>query len=296
MDKARAVANFLVVARSGSFSQAAIEAGVTPQAMSKTVRQLEEALGVRLIHRTTRKLSLTEEGQQLCDLAEPGLRILDEALNQVQHSRQKIEGLIRLSGPTSVGLRILVPMVREFRERYPAVQFDLQLDDHFTDLIEAKIDVGFRAGTAPERNLIVRRLRGIKQIICASPDYLERHGKPESLEDLLRHRCTGFRHPNTGRVVPWELQVGDNLVYQDVPAIVTFNNVEAEVEAVRSGIGIGQLTGYMVEQELANGTLVPVLPELATERLSLYMFYPQRKQIAPRVRAFIDFAMEFHRS
>jgi len=295
MDKARALANFIIVARVGSFSQAAIEAGVTPQAMSKAVKQLEESLGVRLFYRSTRSLSLTEEGKQLYEHAEPGMRILDEAFNYIQQSKQGIEGLIRISAPTSIGIRVLVPLLKQFQQAHPSIRFDLHLDDHFTDMVESKIDVGFRAGTTPDRNVIVRRIGGIKQIICASPDYLEAHGTPKSLSELSHHRCTGFRHPNTGRVVPWELLVNNDLVYQDVPAIATFNNVEAEVEAVCKGIGIGQLSSYMITQEVADGTLVRLLPELTSERLSVYMFYNNRKQMAPRTRCFIDFVMDMVR-
>jgi DNA-binding transcriptional LysR family regulator len=260
--------------------------------MSKAVKQLEEHLGIRLLHRTTRKLSLTDEGARLFELADPGLRLLDEALGHVQHSRHEMDGVIRVTAPLSIGSRILVPLVRGFQEQHPGTHFDFQLDDHFTDLVAAKIDVGFRAGTAPERNVVARQLRKLSMTICASPDYLRQHGTPDSLESLLQHRCTGFRHPNTGRLIPWELQIGGEIVFQEVPAVATFNDVEAEVAAVRAGIGIGQLTDYMIGDDLETGKLIPLLPQFASARLGLYIYYPQRERIPLRVRRFIDFVVE----
>src|SRR5438093_592232 len=129
MDKARVITLFTGVVRAKSFSQAATDAGLTPQAVSKAVRQLEDHLGVRLFHRTTRSLSLTEEGERLFELANPGLRLLDEALEQVKSSRQEVDGLIRVAAPMSFGSWLLVPVMREFQERYPGAHFDVQLED-----------------------------------------------------------------------------------------------------------------------------------------------------------------------
>lgn len=296
MEKAHCLTVFLAVVRAKSFRQAAIQAGVTPQAMSKSVKQLEEHLGIRLLHRTTRKLSLTDEGARLFELADPGLRLLDEALGHVQHSRQEMDGLIRITAPPSIGSRILVPLLRQFQENHPGTHFDLQLEDHFTDLVAAKIDVGFRAGTAPERNVIARHLHNLPMTICAAPEYLRKYGSPDSLDSLLRHRCTGFRHSNTGRLLPWELQIDGAIVFQEVPAVATFNDIETEVAAVRAGIGIGQLIDYMITGDLEAGTLIPLLPQFSSSRLGLYMYYPQRERIPLRVRRFIDFVLETARS
>jgi DNA-binding transcriptional LysR family regulator len=292
MDKARVVTLFIGVVRAGSFSQAAADAGLSPQAVSKAVRQLEDHLGVRLFHRTTRSLSLTEEGERLFELANPGLRLLDEALDHVQNSRKDMDGVIRVAAPTSFGNHMLVPLVRDFQEQYPGVQFDLLMEDHFTDLIEAKIDVGFRGGNPPERNLISRRIGDIGLVICAAPRYIERYGAPKTVDELLAHRCTGFRQPNTGRMVPWELHVDGGTVYKDIPTVASFNTVEGEVQAVRAGVGIGQLAAYMVDRDLADGNLVHLLPQTTTVNSGVFMYYQQRTQMPQRVRQFIDFASE----
>lgn len=292
MDRARVLTLFLGVVRAKSFARAAAEAGITPQAVSKAVRTLEEDLGVRLLHRTTRKLSLTDEGTRLFELADPGLRQLDEALAQVRSAKSEDDGVIRLTAPPSVGTYVLVPLMKAFRDAYPGITFDLVLSDLFTDLVEARIDVGFRAGTSPGQNLVARRLCDLPLVICAAPAYLQRHGEPRTLDDLMAHACTGFRRPVTGRMVPWELNIGGDLVFQDVPAVATFNDVQTEIEAVRAGMGIGQLSTYLVREDLRAGRLVPILRQFDSHNVGLYMYYPHRTHIPVRVRRFIDFVAE----
>ena len=290
MDKARVISLFIGVVRAGSFSQAAAAQGLSAQAVSKAIRQLEDHVGVRLFHRTTRSLALTDEGQRLYELSHPGLRLLDEALEQVKGSRDEVNGLIRIAAPTSLGTHLLAPILRSFQERHPRASFDLHLADQFTDLVASKIDVGFRAGNPPERNLVARRVGAIVLKVCASPGYLERHGAPAGMEDLLRHRCTGYRQANSGRLVPWELQGDGGTVYLDLPCVASFNTTEAEVAAVREGMGIGQLAGYLVDEDLAQGKLVHLLPQLDTSNAGIYMYYPQRTHMPSRVRHFIDHA------
>lgn len=295
MDKARVLALFLGVVRAKSFQQAAVDAGITPQAVSKAVRALEDELGVRLLHRTTRKLSLTTEGARLFELAAPGMRLLDEALEQVRTSRGEDDGLVRISAPPSIGSRVVVPLVKAFRDAWPGITFDVVLSDLFTDLVEAKIDVGFRAGTSPGETLVARRLCDLPLVMCAAPEYLAQRGEPESLDDLDRHWCTGFRRPATGRVLPWEFEIDGEMVFREVPAVVTFNDIENEVEAVRAGMGIGQLSAYMVHRDLADGRLRVVLPAYASRSVGLYLYYPHRSRIPARVRRFIDFVLEASR-
>ncbi|WP_051933658.1 LysR family transcriptional regulator [Massilia sp. BSC265] len=296
MDKARVVSLFINVVRAGSFSQAAAAQGLSAQSVSKAIRQLEEHLGVRLFHRTTRSLALTDEGQRLLDLAHPGLRLLDDALEQVRGSRDEVEGLIRIAAPTSFGTHLLAPLVCAFQERYPGVRFDLVLADQFTDLVASRIDVGFRAGNPPERNLVARRIGDIVLKLCASPAYLMQHGSPASMDELARHRCTGYRQANTGRVLPWELQGEGGTLFLDMPWVATFNTVESEAAAVAAGLGIGQLAGYLADDAIGAGRLVHLLPELDTRSAGIYMYYPQRTGLPSRVRLFIDYAVEAARA
>jgi DNA-binding transcriptional LysR family regulator len=293
MDTTRVLNIFLSVARAQSFSQAAHDTGLTTPAVSRAIAQLEEHLGVRLLHRTTRRVNLTDEGARLFELADAGLRLLDEAMDKTIYSKQQAGGLIRIAAPRSLGVKLLVPVIAAFQQRHPDIHFDVTLDDHFTDIVANKIDVGFRAGNAPERNVISRTLGAMSLVVCASTQYVTQHGFPRSADDLPQHRCTGFRHPNTGRTVPWELLIGNEFVFKDVPAVATFNDVDAEVAAVRSGIGIGQLPDYLVVNDLAGGGLVTLLPQCATSRLGVFMFYSERERIPARVRQFIDFVMDW---
>jgi DNA-binding transcriptional LysR family regulator len=292
MDTTRVLNIFLSVARAQSFSQAAHDTGLTTPAVSRAIAQLEAHLGVRLLHRTTRRVNLTDEGARLFELADAGLRLLDEAMDKTVYSKQT-GGVIRIAAPRSLGVKLLVPAIASFQEAHPDVLFEVVLDDHFTDLVANRIDVGFRAGTAPERNVIARSLGSMSLVVCASTQYVAKHGFPRSANELSEHRCTGFRHPNTGRTVPWELLVGNEFVFKDVHAVATFNDVDAELAAVRAGIGIGQLPDYLVAGEVNGGGLVALLPQCATSRLGVFMFYPERERIPARVRQFIDYVMEW---
>ncbi len=245
------------------------------------MRTLEEYLGVRLFHRTTRKLSLTTEGARLFELAEPGMRQLDEALEQVRSNRSEDDGMVRVTAPHSVGARVLVPLIRAFREEYPGITFDVVLSDLFTDLVEAKIDIGFRAGTSPGQNLVARKLCDLPLLICAAPEYLARHGTPDSLDALRHHACTGFRRPVTGRLLPWELMVDGDLVYLEVPAVATLPAMwRPRSRRCAPASASGELSAYMVQDDLAAGRLVSILPDYRSNNVGLYMYSP-----APHARA-----------
>ncbi len=289
MDEMRAIATFIKTATLGSFRQAAIDQGITPQAASKAVMQLEKELGVRLFHRTTRKLSLTEQGLQFLESARPGLDTLNEAVRQVKQATEEMEGSLRISGPRSLGLQVLMPQFLQFAEQYPAIRLDIQLDDRFSDLVPDRIDVGFRAGAVPDGRMIARRLMPIQHIICATPAYLEKYGTPLSIADLMRHRCTGFRLPNTGKQMPWEFQIGSEIHYRDIPADIYSNDTQAEADAVLAGLGIGQLGSFTAVPLIRSGHLVPLLTEHITERMSLHVYYSNRANMTLKVRTFIDF-------
>ncbi|WP_082721851.1 LysR family transcriptional regulator [Burkholderia sp. RF2-non_BP3] len=292
MDTSRVLSIFLAVAKAKSFTQAAQETGVVTGVVSRSIAQLEAHLGVRLLNRTTRRVSLTDEGQQLFDLADAGLSLLEEAMDKTRYASKEVKGNIRISAPRSLAGPFVLPCVAGFQRLHPDVHFEFILDDHFTDLVEARIDVGFRVGTEPTQNVVVRPLGRFPLIICASPEYVARNGQPKNLEELVTYRCTGFRHPNSGRAVPWEVQVNDELVYHDVPASMIFNDIESEANAVRLGMGIGQLPAYTVEADIRAGTLVQLLPEHVSSRLGVFMYYPQRQRIPSRVREFIDYAVD----
>ncbi|TFW27185.1 LysR family transcriptional regulator [Duganella callida] len=292
MDELRAIATFIRAAELGSFNRAANAQGITPQAVSKNVRQLEQYLGVRLFHRTTRKSSLTEDGQLLLDSVRTSMEGFTSALNRVKNAAREDEGLIRISAGGAVGRKVLMPLVAEFSRQHPGVTFDLVLEDGATDAVGERIDLGFKAGNAPTAQVVSRRLFPIQLVVCATPAYLQAHGTPRTIEALAGHRCIGYRQPGTGRPVPWEFQVSGETQYRTMQYVVCCSDPEAEMHAVLSGIGIGQIDSINATTRLRSGELVPLLADSTSDRMGLYLYYAQRTDMPSRVRRFIDFAAE----
>ena len=292
MNEVRAITIFVRAAALGSLRKAAVDQGISPQAASHAVMQLEKELGVRLFHRTTRKLSLTEEGQGLLDSVRPALAILSSALDDARRSQDAIAGPLRVSAPSAFSRTVLWPYFLEFAELHPNVQLDVQFDDHFTDLVSDRADVGFRGGSPPSGGTIARRLLPIQLIVCASPAYIERYGAPRTIDELDGHRCTGYRRANTGKQSPWEFLIDDEIVYRDVAASLCVNDTEAEAQAVLAGLAIGQLGGFSATLPIKRGELVPLLVRHVTQREAIYVYYRHRTEQPLRVRAFIDFMVE----
>jgi len=292
MNMLRPLTMFLAVAKAMSFRKAAVDQGVSPQAVSKAVKQLETHLGLKLLHRTTRQLSLTEEGEELLQNANMGMQLLNDSLEGLQANKQKMEGTIRLAAPLAFGNRVLLPLIEEFQTSHPGIHFDLMLSDAFVDIVALRIDIGFRTGQSPDRNVISRKLGDIISVICAAPKYIDAFGKPTDILSLQKHRCTAFLHPQTGKELPWEIISDEGEIsYFHVPSVARFNNIEAEIEAVKFGMGIGQLSEYLIQKELKAGELIQMLPDGRVPRLGIYMYYPERMKIPLRVRQFIDFCM-----
>lgn len=292
MDELRAITTFVRAAETGSFNKAAQAQGSTPQAVSKSVRQLEQHIGVRLFHRTTRKSSLTEEGQRLFDSVKGNLDGLAAAISKARSAVRDDEGVIRVSAGGSVGRKVLMPLLAAFSRQYPGVEFDLLLEDRATDTVGERIDVGFRAGNAPITQVVARRLFSIQQIVCASPEYLQSRGVPRKPDDLAVHRCTGYRQPGTGRPVPWEFDVKGEILFKSMPVGFCCSDPDAEMQAVVAGMGIGQIDSINGAGPIRAGALIPLLTGCISDRMGLYIYYAQRADMPGRVRRFIDFAVE----
>lgn len=291
MNEIRGISLFVRAATLGSLRKAAADQGVSPQAASQTVMQLEKALGVRLFHRTTRKLSLTEEGERLLANVAPALATLSFALEDARRSREALAGPLRVSAPAALGRSVLWPAMLEFAAVHPEVQLDVTFDDHLTDLVADRADIGFRGGTPPAGGAIARRLLPIQLIVCAAPDYLARHGRPDHIDALAGHRCTGYRRANTGKLAPWVFRVGDELVYRDITPTLCCNDVDAELDAVLAGLAIGQLGSFSAVGHIRAGRLVPLLLPHVAERDAIYLYYRHRGEQALRVRTFIEFML-----
>ncbi|WP_109476815.1 LysR family transcriptional regulator [Paraburkholderia sp. C35] len=287
----KAIATFAKAVELGSIRQAALAQGVTPQAASQTIAQLEQRLGVRLLNRTTRGLSPTEEGQRLLENSLPALAALDRALILAQESKDEIAGPLRIVGPKSSFGAILMPLLDEFCRAHPGIQPDVQLDDAIGNWVLDRVDVGFRFGASASEGVIGRQLFPIQMIVCATPGYLKAYGTPSTLDDLATHRCSVFRHPVTGKVSPWYLTVDGKLEHRQMPPAFATNDTDLEAQAVLAGQAIGQLANFLAASHIRAGRLVPVLLQHVSAHTGLHLYYGSRSAMPRRVRAFLDLAI-----
>lgn len=291
MDELKAITLFVRASDAGSFQRAASELGVSPQAVSKGVAQLERHLGVRLFHRTTRQNSLTAEGLAFLEQVRPGLSSLQSALAGTRQAKDEVAGPLRVTAAPSAR-KVLHRHLADFSQQHPAVQIDMLMSNPYTDLVAAQVDVGFRSGAAPSMQVVSRQLFVVQQIICAAPAYLQRHGRPRNLAELQGHRCTGFRSSETGRLLPWEVMVGGELQRLNIAPVFCADDPECELDAVLAGCGIGLIDSINAAAEIRLGRLVPLLPEHRSEHMGFHLYYPQRTHMPRRVRRFIDFMAE----
>jgi len=298
MNEFKAIAMFAKAVQLGSIRQAALAQNVTPQAASQTIAQLERHLGVRLLHRTTRSLALTEEGQRFLENTQPALATLDRALAAAREGKEGIAGPLRIVGPKSSFAAILMPLLDEFCRAYPDIQPDVQLADGkwadpkaIGNWVLDRVDVGFRIGGSNSEGVIGRQLFPVQLIVCAAPSYLASHGVPATLVDLAAHRCIVLRHPATDRVVPWYLTVDGKVEHRQMSPAFSTNDIELELQAVLAGQAIGQLANFSAASHVRTGRLVPVLHKHMSADLGLHIYYGSRAAQPKRVRAFLDLAI-----
>lgn len=292
INELRAIETFTKAIELGSLRRAAESQGVSPQAASQALAQLEQHLGVRLLHRTTRNISLTDEGRQFLEATQPALLALSRAVQRVRSSKDEVAGPLRIVAPRSSFSPVVWPLVDEFCRTHTDVVPDIHLDDRIGNWVEDRADVGFRVGAPPEDGLVARKLFVIQLIVCAAPSYIAAHGAPRTIDDLPSHRCSMFRHPGTGRVMPWYLRVGDEVVSLDLPPALSTNDTELESEAVVSGHVVGLLSNLSAAAHIRAGRLVPLLTSHVTDHMSVHVYYGSRASQPARVRAFIDLAVE----
>jgi DNA-binding transcriptional LysR family regulator len=288
----RAIPTFAKAIELGSIRKAALAQGITPQAASQAIAQLERHLGVRLLHRTTRSLATTDEGRHLLEQAVPAMAALEGALTQVKEARHAIAGPIRIAGPKTAFAPVLAPLLEEFCRMHPGIQPEVELNDAISDWVHDRVDVGFRIGVHhPGSGLIARRLFPFQLIVCASPAYLERYGAPANPADLATHRCSAFRPPQTGQVEPWFLNHDGAIQQHRLPPAFSTNDLELELHVVLAGQVIGQLSNISAASYIRTGRLVPLLLPYISSHYGVYVYFGSRAQ-PKRVRAFIDLVVE----
>jgi DNA-binding transcriptional LysR family regulator len=289
-DQLEGLVTFLAVAEHHSFSAAAVRLGVSPSAVSQSIRALEHRLGVVLFNRTTRSVSLTEIGTQYLERIGPSLRDLLAASEEVGDADREPCGLLRLNVPRAAYMIALQPILREFLDTYPKINVELALDNRLVDIVGGGFDAGIRFGDLVEKDMIAVRIGPpITAFIIASPEYIERHGSPGHPRDLLQHACICFRHVTTGQIERWDFARGDDKLELAVSGRVIINDSAALVQAALDGVGIAYVINGYIERFVEDGRLVRLLEEWSPRLPGLTLYYPDRRRVPPKLRAFIDF-------
>lgn len=284
------LAAFAAVAEKGSFALAAAKLGVTPSALSQTLRKLEERLGIRLLNRTTRSVAPSEAGARLLARLRPTLADLDQAMAEVRALRGRPSGLLRINASRIAVSQWIAPLVGRFHAAYPDVVLDLVGDDRLVDIVAAGFDAGIRLGERLERDMVAVKVSDeIEMMVVASPSYLARHGTPKTPRDLRHHRCIGGRMPTTGAPYRWEFERGKEKLEVAVEGPLIVSDMDAGVPAALEGVGIAYLFDYQAKPWIAAGKLKRLLREWTPPFPGFYLYYPSRRQIPPALRAFIDF-------
>jgi DNA-binding transcriptional LysR family regulator len=281
---------FHSVVRHSSFAKAAEELSLSPSGVSRIVTRLEERLGVRLVQRTTRSLSLTEAGSAFHARATQILEDLQEAEAEVQKATTQPRGNLRVTASLMFGQRYVMPLLEEILQRFPDLAIDLTLTNRFVDIIDEGIDLAIRIGALSDSRLIARRLCANQRVLVASPRYIERHGAPGHPEELSQHECivyTGFAKPRE-----WKLIGPDGPVTVSINGRIATNNMEAVYDTSIRGLGISVGPTMSAFQPLLSGELVRLLGDYMFEPSAIFAVYPSARQLSTKVRAVVDFLVE----
>jgi DNA-binding transcriptional LysR family regulator len=282
MESLSGIVAFVRTAETLSFVAAARVLGISASAVGKSVAKLERTMGVRLLHRTTRRVALTEEGALFHERCRRILDDLRDAEAMLLQSAETPRGRLRISLPT-VGYRFLLPSLPAFSQRYPDIELDLDFNDRMVDVIEEGFDAVIRGGDLADSSLMSRRLGSFRFVVCAAPIYLERHGVPRTPEELKAHLCLRFRYPSSGKIQEWILTGG----VPNLRTAMVCNNMEALREAAIRGLGIGFMPDFLARDAMAAGSLVTLLGEQPMGQFSV--LWPSSRHLSQKLRVFVDF-------
>lgn len=290
MDKLRAMEVMVAVVEAGSFAAAARQLEITAVMVGKHIQQLEAHLGARLLQRSTRRQSLTEVGSAFYEDSRRVLEQVRWAESAVERSRAAPQGLLRVSAPMTLGAQVIAPLVAQFLHRHEQVRVDLQLTDSVADLTGEGIDAAIRIGRVADESLVARPLRPYRMVIAGAPAYLRRHGKPRRAADLSQHVC--LSHSVWQRRVEWTLRDGTAAVQWPATSRFVCNHGEGLRRAALEGLGLVMQPEVLLEDDLAAGRLVPVLPDcLPPERPVHLVYAPDRRQL-PKLARFVEHVVQ----
>lgn len=294
MDRLDALQLFTRIVEVQSFSRAADMLDIPRATATYAIKELEARLGTRLLERTTRQVRPTLDGQAFYERCVQVLSELDDAEASLRHVASNPRGVLRVDMHGTHATRIVLTRIDEFRSRYPNVELVVSSGDRLVDLVREGVDCVIRAGNPRDSSLVARRLASMPQVICASPDYLARHGTPEHPEELAAHQAVRFFASGGGSDYPFELTVDGAIREYAIGGWMSVNDAENNVVCALRGCGLIQVPRFHVEDELRDGRLVEVLARWTSRELVVSAMYPYRRQLSPRVRVFVDWLCELY--
>lgn len=287
MEGFSAIPLFVAVVENGSFSTAAKRLGISRSAVSKRISQLEEKLGVQLLYRTTRRISLTEAGEYYFESAVQALSFATEAEEAVTQLQAKPQGRLRINIPMSFGRLHIIPLIPGFLAKHPGIEIEMVMDDRMVDLVNEGVDAAIRGADLPDSTLIARKLAPMRYAVCASPQYIEQHGLPRTPGELVNHNCLLFSYATS----EWRFIHDGETQRISVSGNYRVNNGEAVHKAVRQGVDVSIMPTFIVGPDIAAGRLIPLLSDYQIPQKALYALFPKREYLPAKVRVFIDYVV-----
>jgi LysR family transcriptional regulator for bpeEF and oprC len=292
MNKLQAMEVFVQVVDAGGFTRAAEHMQLPKATVSTLIQSLEAALAVKLLHRTTRQVSVTADGAAYYERC---LRILSdvrEAEESLSRTRLSPSGRLRVDAPTGLASDVLIPALPDFFARYPDIQLELGCSDRTIDLIEEGVDCAVRGGQLADSNLIARRVGILNFVTCATPDYLARYGRPAHPDELVRHRCVNYFSSRTGKLFDWDFARNGERIQVALPGHIAVNDTNAYIAAGLAGLGIVQMPNFMLEPMISNGRFELLLADWTSDPLPVHVVYPQNRHLSAKVRVFVEWVAE----
>lgn len=291
MDTIDGMRTFVAVVADGSFSSAAKRLDMSPQLVSKYVGQLEQRLGTRLLNRSTRRLSLTEAGLAYTDRCRQVLADIDEMESAIGDMTARASGTLRINAPMSFGVSHLARATAEYQSENKDVTVELTLNDRVVDVVSEGFDLAIRIGELNESSLVARRLAPSRLVVCASPEYLEKHGTPKTAQDLTEHNCLMYSYQSERR--HWRLERDGESHSVEISGTLVANNGDALRLAALAGAGIILQPAFIVGDDIREGRLLAVLPEYSLAEHGVYAVYPHRQYLSAKVRTYVDYMADY---
>jgi DNA-binding transcriptional LysR family regulator len=283
------LAAFAVVAEERSFTRAAARLGVSPSALSHTMRRLEERLRLQLLARSTRNVATTEAGERLLARLAPAMAEISGAVEELGRFLRRPSGRVRITASRTAARMVVAPVLPRFTKGYPEIVVEVLIEPGLTNIVEQRFDAGIRLGESLEKDVVAVPVTGqLRMAVVGAPRYFAAHSKPSTPQDLRKHRCINFRLPSAGTIYKWEFEKGRRKIEVGVDGPLVFDDEEMVLDAAQAGVGLAYLVEDQVAALLKAGTLTRVLEDWCPPFPGFFLYYPGRRQVSPALAAFID--------